>query len=233
MNNILAIKDLTIKVNNKIIVSQTNLFLKPGEIRVILGPNGAGKSSLIKAIMGLADYQIFKGTIKFKNKKINKLSLDQRAKLGITMVWQSAPEIKGVNLNQLLKEINHHQPVNYNSAEKKLLARQINVGFSGGEKKISELLQARSLKPALLLIDEIDSGLDIVNLKKVAEIIKKDFIDQRTAILLITHRGEIMKYLQPKLAQVMIGGRIICAEPWQKVWPVIKKFGYQKCRQCL
>ena len=152
--------------------------------------------------------------------------------MGMTMIFQSPPAIKGLKLDKFLKKINKKKKLSFNQQEKKLLKRDLNVGFSGGEKKIAELLQAKALLPQLLLIDEIDSGLDLVNLQKIAKTIKKDFLAKGTAILLITHRGEIMKYLEPKLAQVMIKGQIMCAEPWQKVWRVIKKFGYQKCQQC-
>ena len=227
----LKIKNLQIGVGRKILVSQVNLSLKKGEAQAILGPNAAGKSSLIKGIMGLGDYKINKGEILFNKHKINRLSINQRANLGITMIFQSPPEIKGVKLKQLLRLISAKK-LKINGTGKKLLNRELNFGFSGGEKKISELLQVRSLKPKLLLIDEIDSGLDLVNLKKVSQIIKKEFIDKKVSILIITHRGQIMKYLKPKLAHVMINGKIICSEPWQKVWQTIKKYGFKRCQKC-
>jgi Fe-S cluster assembly ATP-binding protein len=228
----LKIKNLTIKVKGKPVVKNLNLSLKKGEIQAILGPNAAGKSSLIKTIMGLSDYQISQGEIWFKNKKLNGQSINQRAKLGISMVFQNPLEIKGVVLRDFLQALGQKGTRKIKANGKKLLDREINLGFSGGEKKISELLQMQQLKPDLLLIDEIDSGLDLINLKKVTQIIKKEFVGRGVAILLITHRGEIMKYLKPQLAHVMLEGKIICSEPWQIVWQTIKKYGYKKCQKC-
>mgnify|MGYP001041145343 CR=1 FL=1 len=232
MKKILEIKDLKVKVDQKTIVSSVDLCLGKGEVQAILGPNAAGKSSLVKAIMGLSGYKINQGEIRFEGKKLNSVVLNKRVKLGIAMIFQTPPEIKGVKLGQFLKEMSTDKLIEFDDTERRLLARDLNVGFSGGEKKISELLQARTLQPKLLLIDEIDSGLDFVNLKKISRVIKKEFIDKGTAILLITHGGEIMKYLEPNLAHVMIKGKMVCSEPWQKVWQTIKKFGYQRCKKC-
>jgi len=232
MKKILEIKNLKVKVKQKTIISGVSLSLEKGGVQAILGPNAAGKSSLVKTIIGLTDYKIYQGKISFGEKKLNNLTLDKRAKLGIVMIFQSPPEIKGVKLEMFLNVIRAGKEIKIDSAEKKLLKRDLNIGFSGGEKKLSELLQARALQPKLLLIDEIDSGLDLVNLKKISKMIKKEFINKGTAILLITHRGEIMKYLKPDLCHVMIKGKIVCSEPWQKVWQTIKKFGYQRCKKC-
>ena len=232
MRKILVIKELSVKVNGKTILKKVNLKIREGEVHAILGPNAAGKSSLVKTIMGLADYKICQGEIRFEGKKLNSLRPHQRVKLGIAKIFQSPPAIKGIKLGRFLDEIKQKKEINFNQSEKKLLARDLNIGFSGGEKKISELLQARCLTPKLLLIDEIDSGLDLINLKRVAGIIKTEFINKGTSVLLITHRGEIMKYLKPDLAHVMIRGKMICSEPWKVVWRTIKKFGYQRCKKC-
>lgn len=227
----LKIKNLTIKIKNKIVVKDLSLELKKGQVQAILGPNAAGKSSLIKAIMGLSDYQISQGEIWFKDKKLNGQTIDQRAKLGIGMIFQNPPEIKGVSLKDFLAEIGKNQfGIELNGQT--LLNREINVGFSGGEKKISELMQMRHLQPKLLLIDEIDSGLDVINLKKVAQMIQKEFINRGTAVLLVTHRGEIMQYLKPRLAHMLIRGKMVCSEPWQTVWQTIQRHGFQKCQKC-
>lgn len=228
----LEIKNLAIKVKGKTVVKNLSLKLKKGEVQAILGPNAAGKSSLIKAIMGLSDYQVSQGAIFFKGKKLNGQTIDQRAKMGISMVFQNPPEIKGLILKDLLGEIGVKQKIKTEENNKKLLKREVNLGFSGGEKKLSELMQIRKLKPQLLLIDEIDSGLDLINLKKVVQTIQKEFIAKGTAVLLITHRGEIMQYLKPKLAHMMIRGKMVCSEPWQIVWQTIQKHGFRKCQKC-
>jgi len=233
MKDILQIRNLQVKVEEKKIVKGVSLVLKKGQVQAVLGPNAAGKSSLLKAIIGLSDYQIVKGGVFFAGQKINNLSLKQRADLGIALIYQSPPAIKGVKLGDFLQKIKKNSFVKTDKKEEKLLNRQLNIGFSGGEKKISELLQARQLKPKLVLVDEIDSGLDVVNLAKVARILKKEFVDQGTAVLLVTHQGEIMKYLKPSLAHVMLGGRLVCSESWSKVWQTIKNHGYKECYQCL
>ena len=109
----------------------------------------------------------------------------------------------------------------------------MNVDFSGGEKKISELLQVLALNPKLVIFDEIDSGLDIKRLELCAKIIKKELIGKKVSVLLITHWGEILKFLKPDLTNVMLDGKIICKSPdYKKVLMVIKKYGYEKCKRC-
>jgi len=232
MKKILELKNLGIKAGRRQLVRDINLSLASGEVQAILGPNGAGKSSLVKGIIGLSDYWISRGKVILAGQEINQLSPSQKAKLGLSLIFQFPPALPGVKLSQLLKRINKQIPASSDWLKKELLARDLDSGFSGGEKKAAELLQMKSLKPKALLIDEIDSGLDLVNLKKISQVIQKEFVQRGTAILLITHRGEIMKYLKPKIAHVMLQGRIICSEPWAKVWRTIKKFGYQKCQQC-
>lgn len=232
MKPIFQCKNLTIKVKSKSVVQNINLTLAKGEVEAVLGPNGAGKSSLLKAIAGLQDFKIANGQILFNHQNINQLPLHKRAKKGIFLIHQSPPSIKGIKLDELLNKINPKK-IKLNQEEKRLAKRDLNLGFSGGEKKISELLQARKAQPKLLLIDEIDSGLDLVNLKRISKIISNDFIKKETAVLIVTHRGDIMQYLKPKQAHVMLQGKLCCAEKWQKVWQTIQKHGYEKCRECL
>jgi Fe-S cluster assembly ATP-binding protein len=232
MKPIFQAKDLTIKAANKIVASNISLSLNKGEVEVILGPNAAGKSSLLKAIAGFSDFQISKGIITFNGEILNHLSPNKRAKKGIFLIHQSPPAIKGIKLQDFLNKISSKK-IKLGPQEEVLTKRQLNVNFSGGEKKISELLQARKAQPKLLLIDEIDSGLDLVNLKRIAQVLKKEFINKGTAVLLITHRGEIMQYLNPKKAHVMLNGQFCCAENWQRIWQTIKKHGYQRCKECI
>ena len=114
-----------------------------------------------------------------------------------------------------------------------LLEREANVDFSGGEKKISELIQILYLNPKLVIFDEIDSGLDIKRLETVSQLIKKELIDKKVSVLFITHWGEILEFLKPDLTNVMLDGKIICKSPdYKKVLKVIKKYGYEKCKKC-
>ena len=114
-----------------------------------------------------------------------------------------------------------------------IVARELNVDFSGGELKISELMQLIALDPKVLILDEIDSGLDIQKIKRVANLIRKYFIKKSKALLLITHTGQIMKYIKPSKVYVMLDGKIVCtSNNWKKVWEIVNKYGYEKCKKC-
>jgi len=247
---LLRIEKLKVKGNGREILKSVNLQIKRGEVQALLGPNASGKSTLSQVILGNPKYKITQGRIFFEGKEITKLFPEKRARLGIAMAWQSPPAIKGVKLSQLLKKISvdrlqpsHHPPafgrhlgpssVKLTEA-RPLLEREINVDFSGGEKKMSELVQVISLNPKLVIFDEIDSGLDIKRLTNTAKIIKKELVDKKVSILLITHSGAILNFLRPNITNVMVDGKIICREKdYKKVLKIIKKYGYEKCKKCL
>jgi len=227
----LRIKNLYVGANGKGILKGVDLEIGPGEIQALLGPNGSGKSVLAQTIMGSPKYEIDKGEIVFLGKKINRFSPEKRAGLGISLSWQSPPAIKGVKLSSLLKKISKRKDFRIKEAEG-LLEREVNLDFSGGEKKISELLQIFSLKPRLIIFDEIDSGLDIKKLETVSKIIKKEK-SKNISILLITHSGTILNFLKPKITNVMVDGKIICKnKDYKKTLRSIKKYGYEKCLEC-
>jgi len=231
VKTLLKIENLKVKADGKEILKGINLQIKKGEVLALLGSNGSGKSCLAQTILGNPKYKVTRGEIFFEGKKITGLSPEKRAKLGLALVWQSPPAVKGVKLSQLLKKISQGQSEFPESRE--LMEREINLDFSGGEKKISELLQVLSLNPRLVVFDEIDSGLDIKRAEKVAEIIKKELIDKGVSILLITHWGQILNYLKPDWTQVLFDGKIICKErDFKKVLRTIKKYGYEKCKKC-
>ncbi|MCK4453940.1 ABC transporter ATP-binding protein [Candidatus Parcubacteria bacterium] len=232
---LLEIKNLKVGVKGKEILKYINLNIKKGEIQALLGPNASGKSTLAQVILGNPKYKITEGSIFFNKKNITKLSPDKRVKLGIALSWQNPPVIKGVKLSQLLKEISMFRgsASKHFNYEKQLLEREVNVDFSGGEKKMSELLQVLTLEPKLVIFDEIDSGLDLKRLGEVSEIIKKELLAKKVSILLITHSGEILKFLKPNITNVMVAGKIICKEKdYKKVLKTIKKYGYEKCKKC-
>jgi len=231
---LLEIKNLKVKGNGQEILKGINLKLKKGQAQALLGPNASGKSTLAQVIAGSPKYQVSQGKIIFQGQEITKLAPEKRTKLGIALSWQNPPAIKGVRLGKLLEKISN-QEIENNKLEfdDNLLNRQVNLDFSGGEKKISELLQILSLNPQLVILDEIDSGLDIKRLEKIARLIKKELIDKKIALLLITHSGTILRFLKPQLTNVMLEGKIICREKnYQKVLRVIKKYGYDKCKKC-
>jgi len=228
---LLEIKNLKVKGNGRKILKGINFQMKKGEIQALLGPNASGKSTLAQAILGNPKYKITEGKILFEGEEITKFPLEKRVKLGIGLVWQFPPAIKGVKLSQLLKKISQKKIKIKDT--KNLLEREINLDFSGGEKKMSELSQVLVLKPKLVIFDEIDSGLDIKRMEQVAKIIKKELIDEDISILLITHWGQILNFIKPGSTNVMLGGKIICKEKnFKKVLKVIKKYGYEKCRRC-
>jgi Fe-S cluster assembly ATP-binding protein len=230
-NILLKIKNLKVKGDGKEILKGINLQIKKGEIQVLLGPNASGKSTLAKVILGNPKYKVTKGKIIFEGKNITNLAPEKRVKLGLAMAWQAPPAIKGIKLSQLLKKISKEELKI--SEGKELLEREVNLDFSGGERKISELLQILVLKPNLVIFDEIDSGLDIKKLERVAIIIKEKLVEKKVSILLITHSGQILNFLKPQLVNVMVNGKIICkAKNFKKVLETIKKYGYEKCKKC-
>ena len=234
MRYILQVKNLTVEVDKKVIINDLSFNISSGEIVVLLGPNASGKSTLAAAIMGLSNYKIKRGEILFKGRNITHLSSPKRAKLGIALAFQNPPPIKGVNLETLLKNISLKKKEEKLPAkwESRILKRELNVGLSGGEKKISEMMQLARLDPQLMILDEIDSGLDIQKLKELTAFIRKTFLTQKISLLIITHRGDILRYLPPQRVLVMLKGKIICSSSaWKKVWQTIKKYGYEKCKK--
>jgi len=189
-NTMLKIKNLSVRVGDKDILRKINLEIKKAEIHALLGPNASGKSTLVYTMMGFPGYQIIEGEINFKGKNIGSILIEERAKLGIALAFQHPPIIKGIKLSKLLEKISK-QVINIKEFPIKsdLLSREINVGFSGGERKLSEIMQIISLSPSLVIFDELDSGLDVEMLEKLAIIIKDKLLNNDVSILLITHRG--------------------------------------------
>lgn len=230
MIKLLEIKNLTVEVDGIEVIQNLDFDMDKGDIVALLGPNASGKTTLASVIMGDPRYKIKEGEIKFNGKVINNLKMEKRVDLGIVLSYQNPPIIEGLRVKDFLREINKNGK-NYNID--KLLERDVNKGFSGGEKKMSELMQLTSLKPKLVILDEIDSGLDIKKVGEVASVIKEYFIDKGIAILIITHHGEILDLLKPKSASIMINGVIVGRnEDYKNVLKTIKKFDYEKCKKC-
>ncbi len=231
----LEIKKLSVKGSDgREILRDVDLVVNRGEVCALLGPNASGKSTLAQVIAGSPKYKITQGSILFNGKDIGKLTPEKRVKIGIVLSWQNPPALKGVKLSDLLRNFPRRRGKFPRDFLKDILNREVNVDFSGGEKKMSELFQVLALKPKLVIFDEIDSGLDIKRLKETADVIKKELIAKKTSVLLITHSGEILNYLKPQITSIMIRGRIACqSKDYKKVLRTIKKYNYEKCKKCL
>jgi Fe-S cluster assembly ATP-binding protein len=241
---LLEIKDLHVEVEDKHILKGLNLTIKKGEIHAIMGPNGSGKSTLCHAIMGNPKYRITGGEILFEGENITNLKVNERAKKGIFLSFQSPEEIPGITVDnfirtsstivtgrnmtmlQFAKEMQKMLELLDMSAEYR--TRYLNVGFSGGEKKKTEVLQMAFLKPKLVMLDEIDSGLDIDALKVVAETIKK-LKTEDMAILVVTHYNRILNYLEPDVISVLMDGKIV-KEGDKELARILEEKGYDFVR---
>jgi Fe-S cluster assembly ATP-binding protein len=227
-NPILEIKNLKASINNIEILKGLNLTVNEGEIHAIMGPNGSGKSTFSKVIAGHPAYKVLSGDIFFKGQSIVSLEPDERSHLGIFLAFQYPIEIPGVSnedflrlaYNSKLKSNNQIEidPIEFLSliSEKlkiidmasTFLSRNVNEGFSGGEKKRNEILQMSLLNPELAILDETDSGLDIDALKIISKGINT-YMNQNKAIILITHYQRLLDYVKPDYIHVMQDGKII------------------------
>jgi len=218
---------------DKKILHGVGMAIEKGKVYALLGPNGSGKSSLAHIILGDPKYEITKGKIVFGGKVLNGTHPEERVKLGLALAFQHPPVLKGVPLEVLLKIISGSEVEDKFKIAPKLLSRDVNLDYSGGEKKLTELLQILLLKPKLAILDELDSGLDIRNLKKLVDIVKKELIGKKTSVLIITHSGKILELLKPDMTSVMVDGKIICRnKDYKGILKTISKYGYEKCKKC-
>jgi len=240
----LEIKNLKASINNKAILKGLNLTIKPGELHAIMGPNGSGKSTLANVLSGKTGYEI-SGELNFEGKNLKKISVEKRAQKGIFLAFQYPLEIPGVNTNNFLKtslnsvrkargekEIDTlaflklvKEKTSELGIEEKILSRQLNVGFSGGEKKKNEILQMKILNPNLSILDETDSGLDIDALKIIAKGVNSSR-NKNKSFLVITHYQRLLDYIKPDFVHVLSDGKIVrtgCSELAEE----LEKTGYQ------
>ena len=230
----LEIKELHVNVEGKEILKGIDLKVKSGEIHALMGPNGSGKSTLAHVLMGHPKYKVTSGKITFNGTDILALSPDKRAKLGLFLGFQYPAEISGVSLTNFLRTAHNSlykkedgdvgqavlsifdfkkqikEELKKLNFDEIFADRYLNEGFSGGEKKRTEILQLAVLKPKLAILDETDSGLDIDALKIVSEGINKIF-NEEMGILLITHYNRILNYIKPHFVHVMMDGKIVAS----------------------
>ena len=233
----LELKNLFVEVENKPVLKNINLSISSGGIMVLFGPNGSGKSTLIKAVMGFEGYKVTKGEIIVNGKKVNGLSVDERAKLGAGIMFQHPPKVRGVKLAQISEYLcGDNKKIERLAKElslKEHLERDINSGFSGGEMKRSELFQLALQGADLLLLDEPESGVDIENISIMGAVLNKYLADKRKSALIITHTGYILDYIKAKSGCLLIDGELWCSGKNPKdMFEEIKEEGYEHCREC-
>lgn len=227
MTNNLKIESLAVNIDDKQILKDFNIDIKNGEIHAIMGPNGVGKSTLSKVIMGDSDYKIMSGDISYNNKSIIDLTVDERARLGIFLAMQNPIEIEGITNSEFLKvalstKLNKNiglyefikqldKSISDLNMNPNMAHRSINKGFSGGERKRNEILQMKILEPTMIVLDEIDSGLDVDSLKIVGDNVMDYFNNNKdkVGVLIITHYPRILDYIKPDFVHVMMNGRIV------------------------
>jgi len=241
----LKITDLSVAVEGKEIIHDINMTIGTGETHVLFGPNGAGKSTHLMAIMGCPKYKVTKGTIFFKDKDITHLSVDERARMGIGMSFQRPPVVRGVKTKDMvaacLKGTGDGETIARLAERADLqdfMERDINYGFSGGEIKRSELMQLLAQKPQLTLLDEPESGVDLVNIALIGEMMN-DLLEKNCPIperncmgLIITHTGHILDYVNARTGYVMCDGTIGCVGDPHEMLATIRERGYNECIQC-
>lgn len=226
--NLLSVENLHATVDNKAILKGLNLQVKPGEVHAIMGPNGSGKSTFANVLAGHEDFSVTDGSVTYQGENLLDLSIEERAHRGVFLAFQYPVEIPGVNnmvfLRTALNAVRAARGEPELSApafmklirttlkamdmDDSLLKRAVNVGFSGGEKKRNEILQMALFKPALAILDETDSGLDIDALRRVATGVNQLRSPERSMIL-VTHYQRLLDYIEPDYVHVMADGKII------------------------
>lgn len=220
----LIIKKLTVSINDKEILRDFSLEIPDGKITAIMGPNGIGKSTICKVIMGDPNYKVIKGSITYNNEDLLSMSVDERSKKGIYLINQNPIEIEGVTNAEMLRtalECRTGEYVNFFDFNKKVtticekldipvsfIHRGINEGMSGGEKKKNELLHLYVLEPKFVILDELDSGLDVDSLKTLS-LALKEYLSDDVSFLIITHHTSILEYLTPDYVHILKDGHIV------------------------
>lgn len=245
----IEIKDLVVEIASKKVLNKFNLNIKKGEVHVIMGPNGVGKSTLSKVLMGSNDYIVSSGDILADNHSILSMPIDERARLGMFLSFQNPIDIEGVTNSEFLKvAINERreEPIGlydfisdmekeFSSLDlkKEMMHRSVNENFSGGERKKNEILQMKLLKPKFIILDELDSGLDVDSLKIVCKNIN-DYLSSNsdTSVLIITHYPKILEYIKPDYIHILSNGKIVKTGDYSLSLEIEKK-GFKSFDSCV
>lgn len=242
MFGLLEIEDLHVSIGGRMVLKGINLKIDRGENHALFGPNGCGKTTLLNTIAGVPRYVVESGRILFKGKDITHLPMDERARMGIGIAFQSPPAIRGLKLKDLIKLCNPQANPEKVLREMNFLEfadREVNRGFSGGEIKRSEMAQLLAQRPELVMLDEPDSGVDLENIKLIGRAINK-LTEKDTkpskrirSGIIITHFGHILDYISVDKAHVMLEGTIVCTGSPREILEQIKTRGYEGCARCL
>lgn len=237
----LKIKDLTVVADEKQILDNFSLDINEGEIVALMGPNGVGKSTICKVLLNDLNYKVKKGTIEYNGKNINKLDTTSRAKLGLYLLSQNPISLPGIKNSEMLRIAigKDNEQIDILKFHKELkevcqkielpdffIHRDINDGMSGGEKKKNELMHMWMLKPRVLILDEVDSGLDVDAFKIVINSIKDYYEKYQPMILVITHNPKVFNYLKPNKVAILANGKII-SEGNEDLLKVIEEKGFE------
>jgi Fe-S cluster assembly ATP-binding protein len=238
---VLEVKDLWVSVADKEILRGVNLSIRNSERHALLGPNACGKSTLAMTILGYPQYKVRRGTMYFDGRNLAGKSIYERAKLGIALAYQAPPAVRGVKLRDMIRFSAGKSPWNpllekreefslnfirRVGLDESFSERDVNLGFSGGEKKKSELAQIFAMRPKLMILDEPDSGVDIDALKLIGNELGKAIEEFGSSALLITHHRHILQYLRVNVAHIMHEGRIISSGEPERILPKIEEMGY-------
>ncbi|MDI6692133.1 MAG: ABC transporter ATP-binding protein [Anaerosomatales bacterium] len=241
---LLVVEDLHVEVGDREILRGVDLVIAEGETHVLLGPNGGGKTTLLNTIVGLPGYRVTEGRILFKGVDLAGLAIDERARMGIGVAFQRPPAVRGIKLRQLIEvaadgrfdEAMLADLVGELSLEN-MIDRDVNMGFSGGEMKRSEMAQLLAQAPDLTLFDEPESGVDLDNIAVVGATMTRLLKAERAGMskrsgLIVTHTGHILEYVNADVGHVLYGGRLACRGNPRDLIDEISRHGYDKCVEC-
>ncbi len=256
-NGGLEVSGLHVAAGSKEVLFGVDMQVPVGETHVIFGPNGAGKSTLLAAIVGLPMAKVSSGDIRWNGQSLLGLDVTERARMGLGIAFQRPPAIAGLTLRKLAELIAQRaletelgrEPTEDEVCERveglaeeldviDLLDRNVNEGFSGGEMKRSEVYQIALQNPKLVLLDEPESGVDVVNIERIGQMLRRllqrdlNPADRGVAGLIITHSGYILNYVNADRAHVLYNGRVICRGNPRDVFEHVKQHGFEGCLKC-
>jgi Fe-S cluster assembly ATP-binding protein len=242
----LEVNNLTVEVAGRRMLKGVDLEVETGFTNVLFGPNGAGKSVLLMTLMGFSGYNVTEGEIIFKGENITNMSVYERAQMGMGIMTQRPPNLNGVKVHDLLKVISKDLTDTEELAEAidmvRFYERDVNVGFSGGEIKRSELLQLSAQNPDFILLDEPESGVDLASIELLGNTIRNilkmdskcagDRCKRGKSALIITHTGQVMDYVEADRGYILCNGTVMCTGNPREILTEIKEQGYEECIKC-